>query len=527
MMTRVCAASCLVALAHLGALLGGLTAPASLCAQPASTTTTQPPTAPSGAVDVEAIKRALEQFTPSGPRGPQPQQPPLALTLQHAVDLALANNLGLRNVSLAKESADLEISRARAKFHPTAGVNVSASGSRSVARAAPVTRENLQLVTPFVRQELPTGGSVQFSGDFFREASTPSFFEQYGSAILLTVTQPLLRGGRTYVATQVIENAKFDAATAGAQLRAQMLQVITQATRAYYGALLAEKVIEVTEVAIERDKTLLEASQNLFAARMVTRRDVYSAELILAQDTARLASARGDLDTARNSIQDVLGVPIGRPVLLLDREVRFEPIPLSLERWLAMGLRQRPEIRGVESQLEKSALTIRVARNALLPQLDVAASYGRAQTASQFVKSLELGGDVWSVGAVFSIPLGNVAARAALAQAEIENTQLRTTLSQTKRQVELEVRAAVIKLETNVERIRALTVAIEQARGKLEVGRAQFALGQATNLDITDAQQALLAAETDLLTALVDYNIGLAELTAAVGQEGRTPSIEP
>lgn len=524
------AAMGLVVLAGLGAL-PGMAGPALLLAQPAPTA---PPPAPAqrpGALDVETIKRTLERFAPDraskeAPAPPPAGSPPLALTLQQAIDLAVANNLGLRNVSLAKQAADLEIARARARFHPTAGVNVSAFGSRTVARPAPVTREYVQLVTPFIQQELPTGGSVSVSGDFFRTESTPVFFEEYGSALLLTVVQPLLRGGRTYVATQAIENAKFDAITASARLQAEALRVRSQAKRAYYGALLTEKVIEVIEVAIERDTALLEASRDLFAARMVTRRDVFSAELALAQDAARLASARADLDVARNAVRDILGLPIDRPMILLDREIGFQPIPLVLEGWIASGLNYRPELRGLEAQLEKSALNIRVATNALLPQLDAGASYGRGETASDFGRTLGLGGDVWSVGLVFSIPLGNVAARSALAQAQIEQTQLRTVLAQTKRQIELEIRAAVIKLQTSVERMRALTVAIEQARGKLEVGRAQFALGQATNLDITDAQQALLAAETDLLTAIIDYNIGLAELTAAVGQEGVAPFVE-
>jgi OMF family outer membrane factor len=67
-----------------------------------------------------------------------------------------------------------------------------------------------------------------------------------------------------------------------------------------------------------------------------------------------------------------------------------------------------------------------------------------------------------------------------------------------------------------LERIQPLTVAIEQAKGKLEVARARFALGQATNFDITDAQEDLLDAETELLEAIVAYNIALAQLEASI-----------
>jgi outer membrane protein TolC len=81
----------------------------------------------------------------------------------------------------------------------------------------------------------------------------------------------------------------------------------------------------------------------------------------------------------------------------------------------------------------------------------------------------------------------------------------------------------VIKLRRSLERMTVLTAGVEQARGKLEFAKARFALGLATNLDITDAQEALLNAETDLLSAIVDYNVGLAELEARIAAPVQSP----
>ena len=67
---------------------------------------------------------------------------------------------------------------------------------------------------------------------------------------------------------------------------------------------------------------------------------------------------------------------------------------------------------------------------------------------------------------MLSSPIGNVAARAALTRAETELTLLQQELVQTKRQIELEVRTNVIQLRKSLERIRPLTVAIEQTRGE-------------------------------------------------------------
>jgi outer membrane protein TolC len=483
-----------------------------------------PATSSNGGLDLDALKRRLSEVTVEPPPAP-PLAPPetpargesVTLTLEQSVELAVKRNLGLRVTTLDRDSARFQIPKLQARYHPTVGFALTASGVKFVPDGTAVTREYAQRLTPILTQELPTGGSVIFSADVARIETRPgSSAEQFGSGLTISLVQPLLRGGRVYVATQPISDAKSDLRIATERLRADMLGVTARTKAAYYTVLLAEKVIGVTEASIDRDRALIAASQALFAARLVTRRDVFSAELSLAQDTARLVSARADLENARNALLNVLGLPIGTDLVLLDKEISFEPVPVDVERWIATALSNRPEILQIEERLAKSRLAIRVAENALLPQLDLVGSYGRSDTRSTFPSSLAFATEIWTAGLVFSIPVGNVAARSALAQAEIEQTRLHAELEQTRRQIELEVRAAGVKLRKSVERMKSLITAIEQAKGKLEVGKAQFALGQATNLDITDAQQAILNAETDLLTAIVDYNVGLAELEASL-----------
>jgi outer membrane protein len=214
----------------------------------------------------------------------------------------------------------------------------------------------------------------------------------------------------------------------------------------------------------------------------------------------------------------VLGISIATDVDLLDKDLSFQPLLLEpeLARWIAAAISQRPEVLEVEERLGQSQLNIQVARNTTLPQLDLAVSYGRPHTASTLGRSLEFRGETWSAELVASVPIGNVAARSALIQAEIQRKRIQQELGQVQRQIELQVRTAVIKLHRSVELRRVRSLSIEQLQSKLEVAQARFALGQADNFDITDAQQDLLEAQTDLLTAMADYKIGLAELEASI-----------
>ena len=475
-----------------------------------------------GALDLEQLKQRLAQAQATQEKEPRPPQPQhqgdrKELTLQQSIEIALQKNLRIQIARLTKDTVQPEVPRAKARFHPNVGLAFTASGQKSFPEGEPVSTSNTQAVTAFIDQAVPTGASVIVAGGLLRDEikgeEPPQNFEP---SLRVSVVQPLLRGGGVVVATRPIKDAEYNLRVEEARLRAEILRITAATKSAYYNVIRSEKIIALTEEAIRRDKTLVEASKALFEAGIVTKRDVFSAELSLAEDTAGLVDAQAELVAALNVLLDTLGLPFATPVALLDKDIGIQPVPIELERWIATAITNRPEIVEVEERLEQSLLNIKVARNTVFPQLDLVAAYERAQNPSVVGRSLDLRDQAWSVGLVVSVPIGNVAARAGLTITETAHALLQQQLLQTKRQIELEVRTNVVQLRRSLERIRPLTVAIEKAQGKLEIARARFALGQATNFDITDAQEDLLDAETELLEAIVEYNTALAQLEASI-----------
>jgi outer membrane protein len=468
--------------------------------------------------DLGRIKSILTRIRRKGPPEPPEASPgELALTLEDAVALALEENLRLKITRLNEEALETEIPRAEAIFHPLLGSTLTASREKTVEDGRRTEDESKRTPTAFLSENIPTGGNILLSGDFTRTETaraTPS--PEFESHYSVSVVQPLLRGGRIYVATRPIKDAQYNWRIAAAQLQADILTVTAQTKTAYYNAVLADKIIDVTQEAIARDEALIEASDALFKAGLVTKRDVFSAAILRADDEDRLVRARGDREVAQYVLSDVLGVSIGTEVRLRDEAIDFEPVPLDLATWIALANERRPEILAADEAVKKSWLDVRVAQNTLLPEVNIVGSYGRGETGTSIGNALAFRGDQWTTGLLFSYPLGNVAARSALSRAKLEHARLQQELAQTRRLVELQVRAAVIKLRTSLQRMKPLAVNVEQSEGKLEVAQARFALGLATNKDVTDAQESLLDAERDLLDSTVTYKIGLAELEASI-----------
>ena len=486
-----------------------------------------PARAPAAMSDEEAqsIVRALGAMRSKGGHTPEPGQ--LVLTLEESIQLTLQKNPNIQIAQLTRDGRRPEVARAETLFHPVAGGTLAGSrtGEKDVGfkkddeliDGQRVADEGARKPTAFISQTVPTGATLLVSGDMRRRETVGSDIGNVDTNYSVSVVQPLLRGGRIYVATRAIRDAEYDLRMEEARLRAEILAATARTKAAYYNVLLAERVADMTGQAAAQHAAPLDASRGLCRPGVVPDRDVRGARIIQADDEARLATAKGDLELAENALTDCLGVRIGTPVVLRDDRIDFEPVSLDLDRWLAAAVERRPEIVAAKEALEKSTLHVRVAENTILPQLNLVAAYGKGETGTTLGNALNFQGDVWTTGLVFSVPIGNGAARTTLAQAKIEHDRVGQELAQTERGVELQVRATMIKLRTDLERIRALAAELEQSKGKLEQAEARFARGSGSSLDVTGARDKLLAAKTDLLKSVVDYDVGLAELEAVLG----------
>ncbi len=463
-------------------------------------------------LDLAEVRRLIEQ-------GRVAEPPPIverrSLSLEQSVKVALENNLRLQVVELGVAIGERGIAGARAKFHPIAGAEGAASGTKRAHSSRLDEKSDTEEAQVFLRQEVPTGGSVTLGAGYSRE------FEDENSAVnsgnerrtselagmSIEVRQPLLAGGRVYVARQRILTAGYDDEINRAELRAAILQVTAETKAAYYQVVRALRQIEVIERAIARDQELIRASKALFDAGSVSKVDVFSAEVRLSDDRVRLASERADLEVTQNELRRVLGLPVSIQIDVGDRTIPFRPVEIELRSWIERALEQRPELMKIRSQLEKSELAIRVSRNALLPSLDIGGAYQPGFDFKSFNWRADLG---------FSYPLGNVAARSKYEQAELQRDRVSREYTREKRRVDLEVREVEIRLRESVARLKNLTVQVESARSKGEIARGRFEMGLANNLDITNADEELIRSESLLLQALADYASNLALLEARI-----------
>jgi outer membrane protein len=479
-------------------------------------------------IDTQALRHAIET-TRGDLAAPSPSgQPMRVLDIEGAIRIALEHNLRLQISALDRDIVEREVPARRAFFHPTPGFDFVATDSRienplEFPTNGPAFKkpgsfdEETQLSNAFVRQELPTGAQVIVGVNLLRESGDDfSNDDAYEGGAQISLRQPLMRGGRIYVATAPIRDAEYSVGVLESRLRAQILQVIAEAKQAYYNTILAERLIQVSEQAIARDHKLIEASNALFRAGRASQRDIVSAEIQLSDDLSDLAARRAELDVAQLVLRDVLGLAIGEYLKPADSTVPFDPITPSLERWIEQALANRPEIQEIRYRLDQSALAVRVAGNAVLPKLDLVGAFRRHDFDTSSRRVWGFDSQSWLAAVEFEIPFGNVAARERQSALALQHARIGRELENQRRLIELEVRTEEVSLRENLAELEAQTDKVEQARSKLDIAQVRYQRGIADNLDVTDAQQDLVDAESDLLAAVVDYTNGLARLEARI-----------
>ncbi|HSP61735.1 MAG TPA: TolC family protein, partial [Pyrinomonadaceae bacterium] len=202
----------------------------------------------------------------------------------------------------------------------------------------------------------------------------------------------------------------------------------------------------------------------------------------------------------------------------------------------------RPELARLSLQKEINGLDLRYFRNQTKPQVDLVGAYTNTGLAGKnllpacpppvlgaaCVQPTYIGGfgqDLSNlgsfgtreinVGVAISIPLRGRTAKANLAIAEIQRSQLDASYRSQDQSVEMDVRNAAQAVDTAQKRVVASRLARESAEQQLDGEQKLYDVGRSTTFLLLQRQNELTAARTNEIQAQTDYNKALADLQRA------------
>ncbi|OYW71324.1 MAG: hypothetical protein B7Z37_28085 [Verrucomicrobia bacterium 12-59-8] len=189
---------------------------------------------------------------------------------------------------------------------------------------------------------------------------------------------PLLRDGTIDRRRATLWQAQIDQELADPIILRQYLDFIRAATISYYGWLAAGQRLAITEsllrVAKERDSAIAEQVKNGASAPIVqvdNQRLVVSREIAVVQASRRLQATTIELSLFYRDLRSAEPILAPRARVPAAFPAHTHPGGAQLTVDIAKAVIERPEMRRIALTLEKSAIDHRLAKNNLLPSLEV------------------------------------------------------------------------------------------------------------------------------------------------------------
>jgi outer membrane protein len=411
-------------------------------------------------------------------------------------------------LALAAPAAAETLQGALAKAYAN---NPTLTGARSQQRA---NDENvpIQRAAGLPNSQVTAG----YSENYLAPANSFTFPARSIDATI-SLNVPIYQGGAVKNAVRAADRRVL----AGEEnLRGTESSIFSQVVAAYNDVIRDSSVVELNRANVHQLEVNLQATRDRFEVGDLTRTDV-------AQSEARLSLAQGDQRTAEAnyiSSRERYIALVGDVPDDLQPPPPLPNLPATPEDAIAVAVKENPDLAAAERNREAAKYDVRVAEAGVQPKLS-------AFTQGQYSNYLgTLGSGVPGLGITqktsqavagiqATIPLfqgGRPAAQTRQAQAR-ESQSLEQVIA-AERSVIQQVRSAFASWKSSQEVIRSAETAVSANTLSLEGVRAENSVGNRTIIEILNAEQELLNAQVQLVTARRNAYVAAFTLLAAMGQ---------
>lgn len=386
---------------------------------------------------------------------------------------------------------------------------------------------------------LPSVDATAGLTEFVRPNSTSFFAPSRIFTAGVDLGIPIYQGGAV---KNSIRAAQERVAAGQADLRATESAIFSRAVAAYMDVLRTEALVSLAANQVEVLQVTFESTSDRFQIGDLTRTDV-------AQAQSRLAVARGDFQTALSnavSARENYILIVGLVPDDLQPPPPLPGLPDSVGEAVNAAIENNPDLIAAKERAEAAGYDSETAGSGRLPRLSVFAGYDYQNTLGTIPDAVIQPGEPGNpgtdplvipsdqtatgiqAGLSFRMPLFQGGRPAALQrQAYARETAALEQVIAAERDVIQQVRAAYASWRASNAVIDSSLAAVEAAELSLEGVRAGNSIGNRTVIEVLNAEQELLSARAQLVTARRNAYVAGFTLLAAMGKaEARDLNLE-
>lgn len=295
-------------------------------------------------------------------------------------------------------------------------------------------------------------------------------------------------------------------------------------TQAYYTLVVAERSYATAQQALTQAAESLKTSQDLEQGGEVARSDVISFQIQYNQAQQAFQEATMAMANARLALAVMLFPDFNQDFNVVDDLDNAPPLP-ALAEAMKMAEAGNPEIHAAMAALRQSRYGVSEAKAAFLPTLSFDVDYGieanafaLRSRASAFPEAGRLPNLGFFVTATLNVPVWHWGANISkLHQAQYQKHQAQVELSYAQRQVLKNLYSYYNEARTAQTELATLQNSASLAAESLRLNTLRYKSGDATVLDVLNAQSTLMQARDSYAAGLARYRVALANLQTLTG----------
>jgi outer membrane protein TolC len=271
----------------------------------------------------------------------------------------------------------------------------------------------------------------------------------------------------------------------------------------------------------------LRIAQAQLEAGTAARFDVTRAAVDVANRKQTLIQAQNQVQVAQAALNRVMGIDVNQPVAVQDQEVPVAVETVDIPAEMAKALQARPDILQANSSILSAKKNVAFVSKENKPAL--AAFFSTDYTNASTVFSGSALTHTYGINMAWPIWTGGVTT-ARIAQAKNDVNIAADALGVTKLSIEQEVRTAALNLIEASKRVATSQENVSLAEESLRLSMIRYEEGVAIQVEVSDAETALVQARINYVSARYDYLTALAQLqraTASQPEYGRLTSAAP
>ncbi len=325
----------------------------------------------------------------------------------------------------------------------------------------------------------------------------------------------LFDGGRRFFDLKAAK-ADVDAAEAGEVASRYDLALLVK--QQYYNIPAARESQSAAEAQIQQAEQQLRSSSIRLRAGAATVSD--SLRSVVALGNARLAllNARNSLQLGNATLTRLVASP--RPVTAMPSDTVVQRVAIPTIEELAPLIEDAPAIRQADAELSSANASVRSAKTAFLPTINMNFNRGGSGLDPRF----GIGDERYSYNQNLSFSLNfplfnNLTREVNVARALVAEDVAEASLRDARYLARQTLVQSLGQMRIALEQVDIQTQSVAAATEDLRVQQRRYELGATTLLDLLTSQTQLDTARNALIRARYDYRVARAQLEALIGRD--------